>query len=146
MFAIEGQIYEADSVILLDKDLNMNQRRQLVFDTTCQMMFLEALQKIMPFLQKKKGLHPNIREVSEFTDEDKNRLNALKNTVEYYKGLTPPIEAVGDTKPHVVTMMNKMFDAICDMPDAWNDDGTIKEEYKDKYFQDLKSAKDMGLF
>ncbi len=140
MFAMEGQIFEPDSIILFEKELDINMKGKLVMETTLQVAFLAALKSIIPYWNSKPGIHPNIKNMTVFDKVDKERMEALKNTLEFFKQLDPPItyhEKVDDLKAKA---LNKMFDAVYDMPDAWNDDGTMKEDFAKERFKDFSDA------
>lgn len=136
MFAIEGQLYEPDnnSIILFEQGIDQTMRRELVSETTLQVAFLEALKHIMPYWHSRTGIHPDIKKMTIFTEKDEKTLQALHNTLDYFKNLDIPITNDADVESLKFKAINKMFDTIHDMPDAWNEDGSMKDEYVRELF------------
>ena len=143
MFAIEGQIYEPPkSLSALVKELDGKQMKELVYETTRQVIFLRALKKMLPMLHSRQGIHPNVKNLSIFEESDKERLIALENTLEWFEKRKPPVVFKGgDVEKLVSRYMNKMFDTIHEIPAAWNKDGTLKPEYAKEYLDQQNSNK-----
>ena len=139
MFAMEGQIFEPDSIILLEKDLDKNMKNKLVMETTLQSAFLAALKDIIPYWNNKPGIHPNIKNMTVFDKADEERMKALNNTLEFFKELDPPLTYHKKIEDLKNMALNKMFDAVHDMPDAWNKNGTLKEDFAKERMRSFSS-------
>lgn len=145
MFALQGQIYELPDLESMDTfsiELDYDMKKELVNDTAMQIAFMLALKEAMPILNSKKGIHPNIKNVSkEFDEQDQNRINAMHRTLEWFSKRVPPITPDHDISKMHTVMYNKMLKSIDEIPEAWNEDGTLKPEFADQYkkgaFDDL---------
>ena len=133
MFAIDGQIYQADDETSLGKDMDGEMIKKLVNDTALELAFLAALQKIMKFWHKRSGIHPDIEKMTVFDADDKQRAECLKNTLDHLASRDEPIKPKQSVSSMSKKMATKMFDSVSDMPDAWARDGQLKFKFMLKH-------------
>lgn len=143
MFAIEGQIYETDSILEVKAECNPEQYTQLVRDTIFQIAFLEALKIIMPKFAATPGLHPNLRNLAKFEEQDEKRLQSMKDTIVLLMEDDPLLVKTYDVEKLKNQVIHKMFNAMADIPNAWTEDGKLRPEFIEKYRSDITNMSDL---
>jgi hypothetical protein len=143
MFAIEGQIYETDSILEVKAACEPEQYTQLVRDTTFQIAFLEALKIVMPKFASIPGVHPNLKNMAKFEEDDEKRLQSMKDALELLAENDPLLAKTHDVKKLKEQVIHKMLNAMMEIPDAWTEDGKLKPEFIAKYRSDIVNLSDL---
>lgn len=143
MFAVEGQIYETDNILTIKEELDPEQYNQVIRDTMFQIGFMEALKKALPHFISVPGLHPNLKNMAKFEEEDEIRLNFMKDTINFLMENDPLILQKYDIENLTDEVYIKMLRAITEIPNAWTKDGKLKPEFIEKYRRDVFRLDDL---